>query len=133
MNGKLYINKKLQKKIVAHKRIREAGQAHFRSTQNKPQREWRPKARKPKYKVLKKVMEASDISSFIHNTTSELMGLKISEPLAVSPDDDWPISRTCDLPRVSLTHNVTKVSDSSSSYNLSQISSCPDQPKKKFA
>lgn len=47
-------------------------------TQNQPQMEWWRRARKLKYKVLKKVMAASDMLTFIQNTTAELMGLKIS-------------------------------------------------------
>jgi hypothetical protein len=131
VQGRLYVNKKLQKKINAHRRIQEARQTPPVPTPSGPQMNRKPKRRKPKYKVLKKVMAAEDISSFIHNTTAELTGLKISEPVKVCPDDDWPISSTCDPSHFSIADKVSKVCDPSSSYNLSQVSSCPDQQKKK--
>ena len=133
MHGRLYVNKKLQKKIIAHRRIQEARQTPPIPTPSEPRINWKPKRRKPKYKVLKKVMAASDIPSFIQNTAAELTGLKISEPVKVCPDDDWPISSPCDLPHVSLTNNMTKVCDPSFSCHLSQVLSGPDQPKKKSA
>jgi hypothetical protein len=120
VHGRPYVNKKLRKKIAMHIRLQEAREHHPASYE--PRTEWRPKTRKPRYKILRKVMAASDITSFIQNTTADLMGLKISEAPAVCPDEDWPIS---DAP------HLIQVRNSSHSFNLSQVSPCPDQLKKK--
>ena len=131
MHGKLYINKKLQKKIAMHKRIQEARQAPFQ--QSKPQQEWRPKQRKPKYKMLRKIMEAEDIPTFVQNTTARLLGRAASEPKMACPDMDWPTTDAInvvesDVPTFDPTEYITEVSDLTRSYNLR---SAPYQQKKK--